>query len=1124
MSRRAVVAVALSLLTLAGALSVLPAVSASPGPGGAAPLHTPSAPAPTLSPRPTTASAAPGGAARAALQDSVLSHLRTIGVPTKAIYLPNFQGGGRLEGNVVSPITRIAPAPMGVGDFGVRNTTGTPQPYVIDSTSWEGTVTLNSGDFFYIDNDGPDTFGIQLNAVLSNVTVAGSSNNDYWIQDVMYFTPSQSSIQFIDNIWNLSNPSTAEPASTFYSYNGTPTGSFYYDFGPTFTTGFPFTAHLYVNASLTNTSGSEYSTVRFGYDLVGGAGNQIGHGIYDTVEFNSKSVSSPTVPLPQFQVNGGALTPTNFLLYDTELMIGGPGGGSTTQVYALNGTMGIAYYNRSTGHYQNDPTAWTAGTDTGETSQGIAVSYTTSGTAILGAGPSFVEPLWNATVGGNAGRLRLTGTLSPGNAFIFLSPGNPFNSTVGAWAPTLPGATYTFYLPPGVYSGEAMLSDHDTRTLLYSGIAGGTSTVNIALPYDQAVGVDTPLFAWNNAELSNISYAGNGTLGNPYLLYNNQFEAMSALFGELNDFLFPVFPGVLVSGTTAYFDLFAPAPFTVLLPSYLDAKLYVNSLPDTNQLQIELYDTVHATVLDGSDIGGWICGCQFNFSPEPYYPDGEIVLWGATDSLIAGNVFQDQGVGLVLMQGSNNVVFGNEFLNGLLGPATFPAQFGIWEFESGDLIYNNVFDTSVTAYSPDRNLYNGNLQDNVNSWNLTGWTPSSDVRVVNGVNLSGSVLGAPAVCGNWWYDYAVGSQLPYNETYDGNTQGFIFAGGDYCPSGPEGAFGYDVTFAETGLPGGSWTVDLAGVIGTAAAGDPIVFAMPNGTWAYTIDAVAGLLVSPPNGTVTVRGGPAGADIAFKNTVAPVSVEYLATITEFGLPAGTAWSVVVNATPYDSNGTTVALTLINGTYPYSVNAVADYSLAPPTSGSISISGGGASVFVHFTPDAGWLNATFAPTSATVTVDGGSTPLSSGAFSIEEMPGTYAIVATATGYAPYFNNVTVRPGLGSAISAHLTLVGTTQNPGSGKNGTTNTTTASGLTSTQFYGLIGALIVVAIAIVLAALLLRRRGGSPPPTTGAAPTAPAAEPEPEMAPEGPQVATPGGADVYWEGPPEGGSPPPSS
>ncbi|HTW76633.1 MAG TPA: thermopsin family protease, partial [Thermoplasmata archaeon] len=962
----------------------------------------------------------------------------------------------------------------------------------------------NSGDFFYLDNDGPDTFGIQLNTVLTNVTVWGHSRDDFWTQDVMFFTPSQDLVQFIDNVWNFSATNQSEPASTFFSGNGTATGSYYYDEDPAlFTVGFPLTVHLYMNATTRNVSTvsgpMEVSTLTFGFDLVGAGGFQVGSGIYDTVEFDSNEAPSAAFPLPHFQVNGGSLTPTNFLLYDSELMIGGPGGGSTTQIYALNGSMSLSYLNGATGRYAFDPTAWDAGTDTGETAQGISEWYNTAGTVDLGAGPSFVLPLWNATPSGNQGTLTATGTFSPDNGFVFVSPGASLNNTSAAWAPILPGGTYRFTLPAGIYSGIALASNHDSRSLTWLGGAGTVDTVDIALALDLNVGVDTPLFAWNNDQLANLSFSGAGTEANPYLLYDDQSYPFLPYFGEMNDFLFPVFPGVLIVGTSAYWELSAPPSFTVVLPPALAEELGAGGLPDTNQLQIEVYDASHGTIIGGSDIGGWFYDSQFSF-PEPYYPDGEIVLWGDSSILIADNTFQDQGVGIVLMQGSGNTIFGNEFLAATAPEIAYPAEFGIYEFESGDLIYNNVFDTLIGAYSPPINLYNGLPQINLDAWNLSSWETASTVNEVNGFALAGSILGSPVVCGNWWWDYVPGEALPYGDAIEGSSA-FIETGGDYCPFGPDGAVGYHATFSETGLLTGTWTITVAGVTATAAAGDSIVVALPNGTWSYSVTAVEGYLASPASGTIHIDGASTGATIGFSTSGGVFVADYPATIEEVGLPAGTEWTVDFESTAYSTNASAISFSVPNGTYSIGAQDVADYTVHLGSS-FLTIQGSGLTAFVLYSPDPGFINATVSPSTASVSINGTAVPLAFGGFSVEMKPGTYAIEVTASGYATYFNNVTVAPSHGVSLAIALASVGVGTAPGN----STTTTAAAGLSTGQFEGLVVGLVVLAAAILVAALLVRRRGGgatpdyyAPAPTpTGAPPAAaPASAPVPEYSEE---------------------------
>ena len=1079
--RAAAVLLLIGVTVLAPLGAVLPGAIAQGAPAVAASspvaVTAPSMPEPTVASAPATVGTGP----HAALEAKTLATLHATDVPQKAEYLPSYDGGGDVKGNVISPITLQAPSSMGIGDFGVRNSSGTPTPYVLDSTSWEGSVTFNSADFFYIDNDGPDTFGVQLNTVLANVTVAQNTSGVFWIQDVMFYTPSNNTVQFIDNIWNFSDPSTNEPESTFYSYNGTPVPpAFYYAYGPTFTNvPFPFTVHLYTNSSLTNTSTNTYSTVRFGYDLVNGANAQIAHGVFDTVEFNSMETRGSPVPLPRFQVNGGHLTPTDFLLYDSELMIGGPGGGSTTQLYAINASMQLRYWNTSAAHWSLDPTAWTSGADTGESSEGIAEYYTTAGTMQLRGGPSIVEPMWNATPGGDPGKYTIRGTLAPDNSFVFVSNGSKFWAPSAEWAPTQPGGSYQFTLPPGSYSFNVLLSEYDNQTYSFAGTAGHTSWQNISLFADPSTGVYTPLFAWNNAELANISSAGDGTASHPYLLDNNQYSDLSYLFGEANDFLFLVFPGILISHTTAYFEILNPPTFATEFAPYLSNGLANAGIPNTDQLQIELYYTVHGTVWGGQDLGGFQSSSTFSL-PE-YEPVGAVTLWGATDTLVGDNTFQDQGLGLVMMQGGDNTVWGNKFLNGLTYSRTWEYQIGLGEWESTDLIYNNYFDTTVTAHSPSLNLYNGNPQTNLDAWNLSAPEPASAVSVVNGFNLTGSIDGATTVCGNWWYTYSPGDPIPYSQSFAPFGGGPLIAtGGDDCPTGPSGPVSYSVTFTETGDASSSWSATLVNVTKTAGAGAPIVFSMPNGSWRFTIGAVPGLFATPTGGTVVVAGAARTVPVAFSSSTAPPTPEqFLVTVSEVGLESGTSWSVDIGSTMYTTSGSVIALTAVNGSSVYSVLPVAGYSFVSGASGSINVAGAAATASVVFSPNPGWLNATVSPFSADAWVDGATVPLTAGSFAIMEVPGVYALEVAASGYATYFNNLSVAIGQGTNVVVHLESLGSSNSTSPGGSTPAASSSTSGLTDDQFYGIVLGLVLVAAAILVAALLLRRSsgGGSVPP-----------------------------------------------
>ena len=989
--------------------------------------------------------------------------------PRDSILPPTLNPGSHMVGDTVSQLYNIAPAPIGIGDWGVENTSGTPTPYVLQSTSWQGTVTFNTANPFNLNAE--QEFGVQLNTVTTNTTVAANTTNTFWTQNVMFYTPALSEIQFLDNVWNFSTPTFVEPAGTFYTANGTDVASsYYYDYGPALIVPTPFTAHLYINTSITNSTGTTvvngvtlpaggYSTVTFGYNVISG-GVSVSHGIYDTVVFNSTEPKG-SVPLTKFMVNGGKVTNTGYLLYDAEIMIGGPGGGTTVSMQGLTGSEQLQYLNGATSKYANAPSAWSTGTDTGETSEGISEAYSTAGTVELSAGPSIPVPLWNATPSGNIGVADVSGTISPANGFLFVNGGATYNSEVSGWTPIAPSGAFNFVAPPGTYSWSAMMSNYDAKTGTSTWAAGANPASVIDLTANSAKGIYTPLYAWNNSMLANLSSSGAGTPASPYVIFNNPSPTgLSSEFGEFNDFLYPVFPGILIANTT---DNVLMENMPVLSLTYnplYDAVLGHFDLPLTNSLQTQVYDASNV-VLTNSTVTGWFFADDYG----PYYllPISEAIFWGDTDCIISDNTFVDQGTGLLMMDGLTpggyNGVWGNNFVNATdLSPAfLYTADpVGIWEFESGDLIYDNFVDTTITAAEFNVNIYSGAAQVNLDNWNLTGGAPASPELQ----HLLGAHPGAqpPSVigCGNFWADYTVGSALPYDEF------GFIETGGDYCPS-PISSTTHGVDFTPTGLSGSAtWSVTLTFTPSptlippqTVSSTGGITAVLLTGAYQYTVTAPAGYVAYPSSGLLQMSDY--GLNVAI--TFVPAT-NYLVAFTETGLAPGTSWTVTLASTPQSSTGTEITFSEPNGAYAYTVGAVAHYTAAP-ASGTATVSGGTASEPIVFTPADGYLNGTVAPGSATVTIDGTAVTVSSGSFSAKLAPGTYAIVATASGSAPYYNNVTVSAGTGTSVKISLTSI--------------STTTSSALSSAETYGIVGAIIVLAIAIIIAAALMRSRKQPP-------------------------------------------------
>ncbi len=142
-----------------------------------------------------------------------------------------------------------------------------------------------------------------------------------------------------------------------------------------------------------------------------------------------------------------------------------------------------------------------------------------------------------------------------------------------------------------------------------------------------------------------------------------------------------------------------------------------------------------------------------------------------------------------------------------------------------------------------------------------------------------------------------------------------------------------VTFSESGLASGTaWSVTVNSAI-QSSSGSKINFYLPNGSYGYRVGLVPGEHAAD-TGSIVVAGAALTVKVAFSKTT------YLVEFTETGLAKGTAWSVTLAGTLKSS--TTSSLTfkgIANGTYAYSIGAVAGYSLTGSPTGTVTVSGGG-----------------------------------------------------------------------------------------------------------------------------------------------------------------------------------------
>ena len=681
----------------------------------------------------------------------------------------------------MGPTYSQAPAPMGVADLGLTNVSGHLRGSILDTSSVEGTITFTNALSVNVDGDGPDMFGVQLNAVVTGITLFGNSSNEFWTQNFVSYTPSSGELVFGDNVWNFSNYAAYISPNVFYATgpNGTLYAPvYYYAVGPTFTIHYPFTITFYENSTVLY----DRPAVFFNYTVSNSTMRTSGS--YDFVVFNATSSTAPhlrhSFRAGAYQINGVQVDPVG-LPNDLELCVLGNDDGDTTSFYAMSATLSIATWDSTTRSYVSVRSAIDVGSETGETSDGIEVSYSGSTpVATLRLGPSFIYGLWGMS--SSSGSRTVVQRLDPANTFVMVNPGTTRNRSEAQWVPSSPTGVTTFYVPNGgSYWVEYLLSERDPGGMLLASRANSTTCASFRGTFDLARGVYTPLIAFGNAELGGIASSGRGTITAPYELYNNEHGPIDSEFAAWNDFQWPVFPGVLLYATTDYVSI-TPSSFEIVYPSWMLPEIEAFGLPSTNHLQLWFWETSHVIVRGGT-ISGWLSAFLTGF------PEGSVILWNSSDDLVAGATFHDQGDAIFLYGGTGNTIWGNWFYD-VPTTASDPANVlnsgnftqAVNESESGDLIYNNYVDVPFTAITPTWDPLSCQIMCEPvtysDVWNVR-LQPATDVNWVDGVPLSGNILGLRYEGGNYWENYGTPSNpygvLPYNNS------GLITVGGDYLP-------------------------------------------------------------------------------------------------------------------------------------------------------------------------------------------------------------------------------------------------------------------------------------------------------------------------------------------------------
>lgn len=191
------------------------------------------------------------------------------------------------------------------------------------------------------------------------------------------------------------------------------------------------------------------------------------------------------------------------------------------------------------------------------------------------------------------------------------------------------------------------------------------------------------------------------------------------------------------------------------------------------------------------------------------------------------------------------------------------------------------------------------------------------------------------------YGYTVHPPLTYVPTPASGTVAFTGADENVTI-----VFSHVLTFTASGLPSGTtWQIVFNGTTESAsvsAAGTAwINLTVLNGKYTYSLEKVPGYWQTAisATGSITV----AGANLT--EALAYVPFTYAVNFQANGLPSSTAWSIVLGGKTLSSTNGSIVVELTNGSYPYTVNPVSGYSIAPE-SGTVEVSGGKVTVTVTF----------------------------------------------------------------------------------------------------------------------------------------------------------------------------------
>ncbi len=182
------------------------------------------------------------------------------------------------------------------------------------------------------------------------------------------------------------------------------------------------------------------------------------------------------------------------------------------------------------------------------------------------------------------------------------------------------------------------------------------------------------------------------------------------------------------------------------------------------------------------------------------------------------------------------------------------------------------------------------------------------------------------------------SASPYRGqlTVDGNA---TYQAVDFAPT--QGS-SYPVLVTESQLPSSTeWWANVSNGSSPESSTRSISLSEPNGSYMLT-PASSNKSWGAVRQELVVAGQEIDVPIVF------YEVTFLVTVTEQGLPTGTAWSVAIGGSTIDSSESNVSIAEPNGTYGLSPGAVTGFVLNGNASTSINVAGHQVTVLLSFVP--------------------------------------------------------------------------------------------------------------------------------------------------------------------------------